>query len=140
MAGKTVLITGATSGLGKATAVGLAAKGAHVAIVGRNHGRADAAAHQLNAVGPGDVQVFVADVSSQAQVRRLAADALERLPGIDVLINNVGGVVEHPARHSRRDRAHLRRQSSRSLSPDQPASRATAAERAVPGGQRRVPR
>ena len=90
MAGKTVLM-GATSGLGKATAVGLAVKGAHVAIVGRDHGGTEAAAHELNAVGAGDVHVFVADVSSQAQVRRLAADALERLPRLDVLINNVGG-------------------------------------------------
>ena len=90
MAGRTVLVTGATSGIGKATAVGLARLGAQVAIVGRDRPRTKAVAREIRAAG-GAVEPFVADLSSQAEVRRLAVEALERLPRIDVLVNNVGG-------------------------------------------------
>ncbi|HMJ74510.1 MAG TPA: SDR family oxidoreductase [Iamia sp.] len=91
MAGRTVLITGGTGGIGLATAVGLAAMGARVAISGRDRRRAEAAARHLGATGAGEVEVFLADLSSQAEVRRLAAEVLARLPVIDVLVNNVGG-------------------------------------------------
>ncbi|MGH3382989.1 MAG: SDR family oxidoreductase [Nocardioidaceae bacterium] len=91
MAGRTVVVTGATSGIGKATAVGLAAMGAHVAITGRDRGRTDDAAREIRTAGGGQVDVFVADLSAQAEVRRLADDVLHRLPRIDVLVNNVGG-------------------------------------------------
>ncbi|HEX2148998.1 MAG TPA: SDR family oxidoreductase [Actinomycetota bacterium] len=91
MGGKAVLVTGATSGIGKATAIGLAQKGAHLAITGRDRERAEAAADQIRTAGAGQVDVFVADLSSQAEVRRLATEVLERLPRIDVLVNNVGG-------------------------------------------------
>ena len=91
MAGKTVLITGGTSGIGKATALGLATLGAHVAITGRDCGRTESAARDVRDASGGPVDVFVADLSSQAEVRRLAEEALRRLPRIDVLINNVGG-------------------------------------------------
>ena len=90
MAGRTVLVTGATSGIGKATAIGLARLGAHVAIVGRDRPRTEAVAREIRATG-GAVDPFVADLSSQAEVRRLAIEALERLPRIDVLVNNMGG-------------------------------------------------
>lgn len=91
MSGRTVLVTGATSGIGRATAVGLAATGAHVAITGRHRGRVEDAAAEIRAAGGGQVDVFVADLSSQAQVRRLAVEVLGCLPRIDVLVNNVGG-------------------------------------------------
>jgi retinol dehydrogenase 14 len=91
MAGRTVLITGATSGIGRATALELAAMGANIAITGRDHRRTDNAAREIKAAGAGDVDVFVADLSSQAQVRRLAGEVLEGLSRIDVLVNNVGG-------------------------------------------------
>ncbi len=90
MAGRTVLVTGATGGIGKATAAGLAAMGAHLAITGRDPGRTDAAAHEIRTAG-GQVDVFVADLSAQAEVRRLADEVLQRLPRLDVLVNNVGG-------------------------------------------------
>ncbi len=91
MAGRTVLVTGGTGGIGKATAAGLAALGARVAITGRDRRRADEAAADIRAAGGPGVDVFVADMSSQAEVRRLAADVLQTLPGLDVLVNNVGG-------------------------------------------------
>jgi NAD(P)-dependent dehydrogenase (short-subunit alcohol dehydrogenase family) len=91
MAGKTVLITGASGGIGRATAVGLATMGAHLAITGRDRGRTAAAADEIRAAGGGQVDVFVADLSDQGEVRRLAGEVLQRLSRIDVLINNVGG-------------------------------------------------
>ena len=92
MADRTVLITGGTGGIGRATAVGLAAMGARVAITGRDAGRAEAAARVIGAAAGGEqVEVFVADLSSQAEVRRLSAEVLARLPRVDVLVNNVGG-------------------------------------------------
>lgn len=91
MAGRTVLVTGATSGIGRATALGLATMGAHVAITGRDRGRTEDAALKISAAGGIKVEVFVADLSSQAQVRRLASEVLDGLPRINVLINNAGG-------------------------------------------------
>jgi len=91
MAGRTALVTGATSGIGRATALGLATMGAHVAITGRNCERTESAAREISAAGGMNVEVFVADLSSQAPVRRLAGEVLERLPRIHVLVNNVGG-------------------------------------------------
>jgi retinol dehydrogenase 14 len=91
MAGKTVLVTGGTAGIGKATALGLARLGAHVAITGRDGGRAENAARDIRAAGGQPVDTFVADLSVQSQVRRLADEARRHLPRIDVLVNNVGG-------------------------------------------------
>jgi retinol dehydrogenase 14 len=91
MTGKTVLVTGASGGIGKATALGLAALGARLAITGRDPDRAEDAAREIRAVGGGQVDVFIADLSCQAEVRRLAEEVLECLPSIDVLVNNVGG-------------------------------------------------
>ncbi|WUJ71480.1 SDR family oxidoreductase [Kribbella soli] len=91
MTGRTVLVTGGTGGIGKATATGLAVLGAHVAITGRDRARAESAAAEIRAASGAQVDVFVAELSSQAEVRRLAADVLAKLPRIDVLVNNVGG-------------------------------------------------
>jgi retinol dehydrogenase-14 len=90
MAGRTALITGSTGGIGKATALGLAALGAHVLITGRDRRRTEAAALEISTAG-GQVDVFVADLSSQSEVRRLADEVLRSSPRIDVLVNNVGG-------------------------------------------------
>jgi retinol dehydrogenase 14 len=91
MAGRTVLITGATSGIGRATALGLARMGAHVAITGRDRVRTEDAAREIRAAGGGEVDLFTADLSAQSEVRRLATEVLQSLSRIDVLINNVGG-------------------------------------------------
>jgi retinol dehydrogenase 14 len=92
MAGKCVLITGGSAGIGKATALGLAALGARVAITSRDRARAEVAAIEIRkATGNPDVDAFGADLSSQAEVRRLAAEVLDAYPRLDVLVNNVGG-------------------------------------------------
>ena len=91
MVGRTVLVTGASSGVGRATALGLAAMGAHVAITGRDRLCTEDAAREIGAAGGMKVEMFVADLSSQAQVRRLASEVLAVLPRIDVLVNNAGG-------------------------------------------------
>ena len=92
MTGRTVLVTGGTSGIGKATAIGLAALGARLAIAGRDLPRAEAAADDIRAAtGNPNVDAFGADMSSQAEVRRLAAEVLDAYPRLHVLVNNVGG-------------------------------------------------
>ena len=90
MAGRTVVVTGGTGGIGGATARGLAAMGAHLAIIGRNRGRTEDAAREIRAAG-GQVDVFLADLSIQSEVRRLADEVLHRFSRINVLVNNVGG-------------------------------------------------
>ena len=64
--------------------------GARVAITGRDRDRSEAAAREIRAAG-GQVDVFVADLSAQSEVRRLAEEVLHTLVRIDVLVNNVGG-------------------------------------------------
>ncbi len=92
--GKRVIITGATNGIGLAGAEELARLGAEVAIVARSEERAADAVRRIEAaiIGAGSVDVLLADLASQASVRRLAAEALARYPRIDVLINNAGAV------------------------------------------------
>ena len=90
MTGRTVLVTGGTGGIGLATATALTGLGARVGIVGRDAARSEAAAERLRGSG-GEVDVFVADVSSQREVRALAEEVLAAYPRLDVLVNNVGG-------------------------------------------------
>jgi retinol dehydrogenase 14 len=91
MASRTVLVTGGSGGIGRATALGLARMGARLAITGRDRGRIEDAAREIRTAGGGQVDVFVADLSAQSEVRRLAGEVLQHLPSIDVLVNNVGG-------------------------------------------------
>jgi NAD(P)-dependent dehydrogenase (short-subunit alcohol dehydrogenase family) len=91
-----VLITGGTGGIGKATAIGLARLGARVGITGRDVTRTGQVAADIRAAsGNAEVDAFAADMSSQAEVRRLAVAVLETYPRLDVLINNVGGFWAH---------------------------------------------
>jgi len=96
MQGKTVLVTGGTGGIGRATAIGLASMGARVGITGRDTWRAQRAAAEIaSQSGNGVVDIFVGDMSSQAEVRRLASEVLAAYSRLDVLVNNVGGFWSH---------------------------------------------
>jgi NAD(P)-dependent dehydrogenase (short-subunit alcohol dehydrogenase family) len=87
LAGKTIVITGATSGIGAAAARALAAQGATVVPVGRSPERAAALSAELG------VETLVADFARLAEVRRLAARLLDRCATIDVIAHNAGAMV-----------------------------------------------
>ncbi|MGE0484928.1 MAG: SDR family oxidoreductase [Gammaproteobacteria bacterium] len=88
---KTIVITGANSGIGLETARALAAGGAHVVMACRDAGRADAARADLAATtGSEKLEVVALDLASLASVRTCAADLAARHPRIDILVNNAG--------------------------------------------------
>ncbi|HEX6681365.1 MAG TPA: SDR family oxidoreductase [Candidatus Limnocylindrales bacterium] len=88
------LVTGATSGIGKETAVRLAALGADLIIVARQSDRGRAAAEEIRRRVPGArVEVVTADLSSIERVRRLADEVLIRADRLDVLVNNAGVIT-----------------------------------------------
>ena len=95
MIGKVVLVTGATSGIGRQTAIQMARRGATVIVHGRKPERVAAAMDDVRAAAPPGTPVLsaVADLSSQRQVRELAAQVLQLAPRLDVLINNAGVIV-----------------------------------------------
>lgn len=92
MNGKVVLITGATNGIGKVTAIELARQGATVVIVGRSADKTLATVKEIQQATGHQQQVdyLLADLSSMAQVRRLAADFKKKYSRLDVLVNNAG--------------------------------------------------
>jgi NAD(P)-dependent dehydrogenase (short-subunit alcohol dehydrogenase family) len=91
MYGKTCVVTGANSGIGKEISVGLATRGARVMMVARDRDRGESARLEvLDRTGGRVVELLVCDLSSQRQVRSLAATLLERCDKIDVLVNNAG--------------------------------------------------
>src|SRR5215468_10839620 len=92
MQGKVCLITGATSGIGKAAAAAMARQGAQVVLVGRDRGRAEDVAAEIGSFGSAAPRVEIADLASMEQVRALAG-RLAALDRLDVLINNAGLLV-----------------------------------------------
>ena len=91
--GKTVLVTGATSGIGLEASVALARQGARVIMVGRNQAKTEAArADVASRSGSKEVSYLLADFASQASVRALADAVRSRADRLDVLVNNAGGV------------------------------------------------
>jgi NAD(P)-dependent dehydrogenase (short-subunit alcohol dehydrogenase family) len=95
MHGKTCVITGANTGIGKAAAEQLAALGAHVILVCRNRERGERARADITTAAQksgrgGSSELLIADLSSQSEVRAVAHEILAAHPKIDVLINNAG--------------------------------------------------
>lgn len=93
MRGRICLVTGGSDGIGYAASRELARMGAKVVIVGRNAAKTEAAVRQIIADTDNPaVEYLLADLSSQREVRRVAAEALALAPHLDVLLNNAGAI------------------------------------------------
>ncbi len=93
MKGKTVVATGATSGIGEAAVLALAAMGARIVFVARDEGRAKSTMRKLQAKAPGlEHRAHLADLSSMAEARGVGAAIVASEPRIDALINNAGAM------------------------------------------------
>ena len=93
MRGKTIVITGGTSGIGEVAAVALARMGARIVLVARDKVRADATVARLRESGPGIAHsVHFADLLRLAEIKRVAAQIADSELRIDVLINNAGAM------------------------------------------------
>lgn len=92
---KVVLLTGASSGIGKATATALSGMGASLVIVCRDGTRGEKARREIEARSGGSVELLTADLQELGQVRRVASQFSEKHSRLDVLINNAGTNVPH---------------------------------------------
>lgn len=93
MNGKTILITGATNGIGKVTALELAKMGASVVIVGRSQSRTESVASEIKVTSKNDaVDTLIGDLSSMADARQVADEFKRKHQRLDVLVNNAGAV------------------------------------------------
>src|SRR5450830_890156 len=93
MRGKTVVITGGTSGIGEVAAVALAKMGARIVLVARDKSRGDATLARLHDSAPGIAHsVYLADLLRLAEMKRVAAQIADRESRIDILINNAGAL------------------------------------------------
>jgi NAD(P)-dependent dehydrogenase (short-subunit alcohol dehydrogenase family) len=89
--GKTAVVTGATSGIGRATALALAREGARLLLVGRSEARArETRAALREAVPEADAEVVLGDFARQDEIRRVGAELARRLDQLDLLVNNHG--------------------------------------------------
>jgi NAD(P)-dependent dehydrogenase (short-subunit alcohol dehydrogenase family) len=93
MRDKTVVVTGATNGIGKVTALELARLGARVLIVGRDPKRGEATLEEIRAQsGNANVELLLADLSLMSETRRLAQEVSAKTGKLDVLVNNAGAI------------------------------------------------
>jgi NAD(P)-dependent dehydrogenase (short-subunit alcohol dehydrogenase family) len=98
MDGKTVVITGGTSGIGQVAAAELAARGARIILIARDRGRAAQVVAEINRGAPGiGHRAVYANLSSIGETRRIAAEIAAAEPRIDVLINNAGALFNRRA-------------------------------------------
>lgn len=99
-----VLVTGSTGGLGREVARALAALGDHVIIHGRDSGRGEALATEINDAGPGSARFYRADFGSLDEVRMLASEITRDYSRLDVIVNNAGiALIKSPARRLSED-------------------------------------
>lgn len=88
---KYCLVTGASSGIGKEVAIGLAKAGAHVMMVSRDRAKGEAALKDVkDQSGSTNIDLVFADLSSQQSIRQLAQEVQQKFPKLNVLINNAG--------------------------------------------------
>jgi NAD(P)-dependent dehydrogenase (short-subunit alcohol dehydrogenase family) len=93
VAGKTIVITGATSGMGEAAALELAGRGARMVLIARDKARGDVTIAKLKAANPAASHtIHYADLSRIAEMKRVANEVAAAEPKIDVLVNNAGAV------------------------------------------------
>jgi NAD(P)-dependent dehydrogenase (short-subunit alcohol dehydrogenase family) len=91
--GKQVLITGASRGIGKATAIGLAKLGANLSLLVRSRDLGEKVVEEIRALGKSvKVDLFIADLSSMKDIRRVAKEYREKHDRLDVLVNNAGAI------------------------------------------------
>jgi NADP-dependent 3-hydroxy acid dehydrogenase YdfG len=95
--GTVALVTGASSGIGEATAAALAAEGAQVAIAARRQDRLEALAQRIGKAGHGKALVIEADVTDQAQAQAAVEQTFSTLGRLDTLVNNAGVMLLGPA-------------------------------------------
>ena len=94
LAGRTVIVTGATANIGRGIAIAFAAEGTNVVVVGRDEEAGARVCEELLAGAAKDVLWQAADVTDRAQVDRFVIATLDRFGSVDVLVNNVGGNVD----------------------------------------------
>jgi len=95
LTGKVAIITGASSGIGEATALALAAQGAQVVVVARRGDRLEKVAQQISETGGKALQI-IADVTDETQVRQMVDKAKAELGRVDILVNNAGVMLLGP--------------------------------------------
>jgi NAD(P)-dependent dehydrogenase (short-subunit alcohol dehydrogenase family) len=97
MNGKVALVTGATNGIGKVTALELAKVGYRVAFTSRDRAKGERTLEEIRTASGNDaLELYVGDLSSMAEVRRIALEVRAKHPKLDLLVNNAGGVFMEP--------------------------------------------
>jgi NAD(P)-dependent dehydrogenase (short-subunit alcohol dehydrogenase family) len=92
LSGKVAVVTGASRGIGRATALALAGAGARLALLGRDRARLEESLELVRKAG-GEAATFICDVRDEAQVKQSAADVVKRFGAVDILVNNAGTAI-----------------------------------------------
>jgi NADP-dependent 3-hydroxy acid dehydrogenase YdfG len=102
LAGRVAVVTGASSGIGEATAKALAGRGARVALLARRKERLDAVVEAIRSAG-GEAAAWRVDVIDRAAVEKAAGEIVARFGRVDVVVNNAGIMLPHPVEEKRVD-------------------------------------